>query len=39
MKNQLKTILLLGSLSALTIGVGALVAPGYLSCSARWRWR
>ena len=30
MKNQLKTILLLGSLSALTIGVGALVAPGYL---------
>ena len=30
MKNQLKTIILLGSLSALVIAVGALVAPGYL---------
>lgn len=30
MKNQLKTVLLLGTLSALTIGVGALVAPGHL---------
>jgi heat shock protein HtpX len=30
LKNQLKTVLLLGVLSALLIGVGALVAPGYL---------
>jgi heat shock protein HtpX len=30
MKNQIKTILLLGSLSALVLGIGALVAPGYL---------
>ena len=30
MKNQLKTIVLLGSLSALVIGLGALVAPGSL---------
>lgn len=30
MKNQLKTLALLGSLSALVIGLGALVAPGYL---------
>jgi heat shock protein HtpX len=30
MKNQLKTIALLGSLSALVIGLGALVAPSYL---------
>lgn len=30
MKNHLKTIVLLGSLSALVIGLGALVAPGYL---------
>ena len=30
MKNQLKTILLLGVLSALVLGVGALVAPGHL---------
>src|SRR5262245_52208998 len=30
MKNQIKTVVLLGSLSALVIGVGALVAPGYL---------
>ncbi|MCK6460508.1 MAG: M48 family metalloprotease [Planctomycetes bacterium] len=30
MKNQLKTIALLGSLSAIIIGLGALVAPGYL---------
>lgn len=30
MKNQLKTIVLLGSLSALIIGLGALVAPGHL---------
>ena len=29
-KNQLKTILLLGTLSALVVGIGALVAPGYL---------
>jgi heat shock protein HtpX len=29
-KNQLKTILLLGALSALVVGLGALVAPGYL---------
>lgn len=30
MKNQLKTIALLGSLTALVVGLGALVAPGYL---------
>jgi heat shock protein HtpX len=30
MKNQIKTIILLGSLSALVIAVGAFVAPGYL---------
>jgi heat shock protein HtpX len=30
-KNQLKTLLLLGSLSALLVGVGALVAPGMLA--------
>jgi heat shock protein HtpX len=30
MKNHLKTIVLLGSLSALVLGLGALVAPGYL---------
>jgi heat shock protein HtpX len=30
-KNQLKTILLLGSLSALLVGVGALVAPSMLT--------
>lgn len=30
MKNQLKTILLLGALSALVIGVGNAVAPGHL---------
>jgi len=30
LKNQLKTILLLGALSALVVGVGALVAPGQL---------
>jgi heat shock protein HtpX len=30
MNNQLKTLLLLGALSALVIGLGALVAPGYL---------
>ena len=30
MKNQLKTIILLGSLSALVVGLGALVAPGHL---------
>lgn len=30
MKNQLKTLVLLGSLSAIVIGLGALVAPGYL---------
>jgi len=30
MKNQLKTVLLLGSLTALVMGVGALVAPGQL---------
>jgi len=29
-KNQLKTILLLGTLSALVVATGALVAPGYL---------
>src|ERR1043165_6311110 len=30
MNNQIKTVLLLGSLSALVLGFGALVAPGYL---------
>ncbi len=30
MKNHIKTIVLLGSLSALVLGFGALVAPGYL---------
>ena len=30
MNNQIKTILLLGTLSALVVGIGALVAPGYL---------
>lgn len=30
MKNQIKTIVLLGSLSAILIGLGAVVAPGYL---------
>lgn len=30
MKNQIKTIVLMGSLTALVAGVGALVAPGYL---------
>lgn len=30
MRNHLKTIVLLGSLSALVIGLGALVAPGHL---------
>jgi len=30
MKNQLKTIVLMGSLTALIVGFGALVAPGYL---------
>ncbi len=30
MKNQLKTIVLMGSLTALVVGFGALVAPGYL---------
>ena len=29
-KNQLKTILLLGAMSALLVGLGALVAPSYL---------
>ena len=29
-KNQLKTVLLLGSLSALLVGVGAMIAPGML---------
>jgi len=29
-KNQLKTVVLLGVLSALLVGMGALVAPGYL---------
>jgi len=33
-KNQLKTILLLGSLSALLVGVGALVAPSMLTLFA-----
>ena len=30
MKNQIKTIILLGTLAALVVGVGALVAPGHL---------
>jgi heat shock protein HtpX len=30
MKNQLKTILLMGAFTALLVGFGALVAPGYL---------
>ncbi len=30
-KNQLKTVLLLGTLSALLVGVGALIAPGMLA--------
>jgi heat shock protein HtpX len=30
MKNQLRTALLLGALSGLLLGIGALVAPGYL---------
>lgn len=30
MKNHIKTIVLLGSLSALVLGLGALVAPSYL---------
>lgn len=30
-KNQLKTVLLLGTLSALLLGVGALIAPGMLA--------
>src|SRR6476620_1370757 len=30
MWNQLKTILLLGALSSLLIGLGAAIAPGYL---------
>jgi heat shock protein HtpX len=30
LKNQLKTIVLLGALSALLVGMGALVAPGYI---------
>ena len=30
MRNQIKTIVLLGSLSAILIGLGAVVAPGYL---------
>ena len=30
MKNQLKTILLLGALSALVVGIGAAIAPGHL---------
>ena len=30
MKNQVKTIVLMGALAALLVGVGALVAPGYL---------
>ena len=34
LKNQLKTILLLGSLSALLVGVGSLVAPGMLGLFA-----
>jgi heat shock protein HtpX len=34
LKNQLKTILLLGSLSALLVGIGSLVAPGMLGLFA-----
>lgn len=34
LKNQLKTVLLLGSLSALLVGVGALVAPSMLALFA-----
>lgn len=34
MKNQIKTIVLLGSLSALVVGIGALAAPGYLALFA-----
>jgi heat shock protein HtpX len=30
LKNQMKTVLLLGALSALLVGIGALVAPGQL---------
>jgi heat shock protein HtpX len=30
LKNQIKTVLLLGAMSALLVGVGGLVAPGYL---------
>jgi heat shock protein HtpX len=30
MRNQIKTIALLGSLSAIIVGLGALIAPGYL---------
>jgi heat shock protein HtpX len=30
LKNQLKTVVLLGALSALVVGLGGLVAPGYL---------
>ena len=30
MKNHIKTIVLLGSLSAVVLGLGALVAPSYL---------
>lgn len=30
MKNQVKTIMLLGALSALVVGVGAAIAPGHL---------
>jgi heat shock protein HtpX len=30
MKNQLKTVVLLGSLTALVVGLGAVVAPGHL---------
>ncbi|HEU5076093.1 MAG TPA: M48 family metalloprotease, partial [Polyangiaceae bacterium] len=30
MKNQIKTIVLMGSLTALVVGFGALVAPGHL---------
>jgi heat shock protein HtpX len=30
MRNHIKTVVLLGALSALLVGIGALVAPGYL---------
>ena len=30
MKNQLKTLLLLGALSAMLIGIGGALGPGYL---------